>query len=256
MNDRSYTFLFWSAISLTCHVLLIILLSKQPSEERSTLQVSIIAGTAVQAVQTIDTRAAQAVAEADIPEKSVFEPNTVGSIESKPTPTVRDRRIPAPLKPPPGRDDSKAHAADDSQPELPADNKTDADSVSLKAESEEDNQAQQDEQAVARSLAMMPTTNSSYWRYLMQRLADPRWHHRQYDLRTLRRPRTLAMDLEFTSMGVLRASRIALGSGIEQLDAAAIRASYAAAPYQAPPPEDRDNGFVYRIRIGYQPAAN
>ncbi|GAA3976238.1 hypothetical protein GCM10022278_36380 [Allohahella marinimesophila] len=113
----------------------------------------------------------------------------------------------------------------------------------------------EDEREVAERLAEIPTTDSPYWNYLMQRLAQPRWHHQQFNFRSLRRQRTLAVDLEFYPNGIVRAARIARSSGLEELDAAAIRASYAAAPYTPPPSEDRQYGYTYRIRLQYMPGA-
>ena len=114
----------------------------------------------------------------------------------------------------------------------------------------------EDEREVAERLAEIPSTNSKYWLYLMNRLAQPRWHHAQFNFRTLKRQRTLALDLEFYPNGIVRAARIARSSGLEKLDAAAIRASYAAAPYTPPPSEDRAYGYTYRIKLKYLPGTH
>ncbi|MAM89374.1 MAG: hypothetical protein CME36_18910 [unclassified Hahellaceae] len=287
MNDRLYTVIFWGAISLTLHALFIVFAPEQAAmSDAGGMEVRIVRSLPAPAMPTaaapseaplLPTPALPPVMDAgEEPGTMPLEPSRlVESLQAKTNPASGEKAsrpviassngldLGSATQPPPQKKTAAAKPA--SAPSVfagTADNKRPPEATDPASSAAANETAAiikrlvgEDEREVAERLAEIPTTESPYWNYLMQRLAQPRWHHQQFNFRSLKRQRTLAVDLEFYPNGIVRAARIARSSGLEDLDAAAIRASYAAAPYTPPPPEDRQYGYTYRIKLKYMPSA-
>ncbi|WP_020409016.1 energy transducer TonB family protein [Hahella ganghwensis] len=110
-----------------------------------------------------------------------------------------------------------------------------------------------DAETIRDMLKSAPSTQSDFWPYLVQHLANNKYHDKQYPFSELNSEKVVVLNLGFQSNGMLVRAKVARSSGDEQLDSAAIRSAYAANPFEPPPSSDRAFDYNYLVQIIYSP---